>query len=628
LTRPLLGDHRSSVTSDYPRWRIQPGFSRQTLMTSGERVGSILALSLSLQDRSIRETIRMAHHRQTQKYLDLSIDIPSAKDRKDSDEINGENNKKYQPPSHEFYLDQHMHTLEESMIKHTLEHMIRHGFNVTLLDKLDPFQINQLIWHCSDIFKNTRYPDHYPAVDIDGSYIDMGKALEISKIQWKVVKLAVQTKPSKLLDKRRFRTVEGTVGKHLLKKTSKKGEGSSAAVLTSNMGTLAVFLEYVLCYHAFCKYSWTLPVRLQRDFENIRAGNRFVVEYFQKLIYRGNHSIDSRFPKIHAQHRVAKNMEQLNTVMNFCCETGERLLKTEAKGISRTAQQRGNNTFLAQTMSRVQERSVLDSVALYLEERDQHKIVPEQVNGDHFGRTHPHFLFDSDSGRICAVNRKNESHEPDKSTGYIVTEIADALKKHEPQMRIFKIYNEVVLRDNSRVRASPNYHQSGPWYDYVNVTWEHLHDENIETYLLPAKCLCFFSKSCLETGIQEIMALIHTVDQKSIGRVAGHHDTLLTRHYNMQYDNKGTPVTHVVPVASIDSALRCFSHVSDTDLFNAESPGIMHLLPRNHWAYIWIAMNDAIHESNSSGRGKLNSLCNSHWLESVRKRYQEHINHR
>ena len=46
LTRSLLDEQRSSVISNYPRWRLQPGFTRQTLMTSGERVGRVLALCL------------------------------------------------------------------------------------------------------------------------------------------------------------------------------------------------------------------------------------------------------------------------------------------------------------------------------------------------------------------------------------------------------------------------------------------------------------------------------------------------------------------------------------------------------------------------------------------------------
>ena len=159
------------------------------------------------------------------------------------------------------------------------------------------------------------------------------------------------------------------------------------------MGTLTIFLEYVLCYHAFCKYSTSLPVFLQRSHENIKAGNQFVVEYFQKLIYRGNSTVDSRFPKLHAQCRMAHNTLTLNSVMNFCCETGERLLKTEAKGVSRTAQQRGHGTFLTQTMSRLQDRSILDCFAMYIHDRDNVDVVNGALQGDRFGRTCPHFIL-------------------------------------------------------------------------------------------------------------------------------------------------------------------------------------------------------------------------------------------
>ena len=115
-----------------------------------------------------------------------------------------------------------MHILEDGMIKHTLEHMIRHGFDVTIIDELDPFQINQLLWHCSDIFKNTQYPDNYPASNIHGSFTDMGRTFVIPKEQLKAARFAVQTKPSKLLEKHRLRRVDGAVGKHLLKKKQQK----------------------------------------------------------------------------------------------------------------------------------------------------------------------------------------------------------------------------------------------------------------------------------------------------------------------------------------------------------------------------------------------------------------------
>ena len=263
LTRPMFDNQRCSVLlSTYPRWRLQSGFTRQTLMTSGERVGGILALSLSLQDPRIRETTRVGHRRQTQKYLDLSSESPAETMKRENDENQGDTQKKAPlplPPPPEFYLNQHMHTLEDRYIRHTLEHMIRHGFRVDMINDLDPFQINQMIWHCSDIFKNTHYPVNYPTGSIEGLYTDMGERLNIPRECFVVAKFALQTNPSKLLKAHRHRRVDGTTEKHLKKKTNKKGEGSSAAVLTNSMGTLVIFLEYVLCYHAFCKYSWSLP---------------------------------------------------------------------------------------------------------------------------------------------------------------------------------------------------------------------------------------------------------------------------------------------------------------------------------------------------------------------------------
>lgn len=612
LTRGMLDKHRCSVVSNYPRWRLQPGFTRQTLMTSGERVGSLLALSLSLQEPTVRETIRSGHYRQIQKYNDLSME-PSAQ---------------HEEPPPELYLNQHMHTLEDQRIQHTLEHMLRHGFPLHLIHDLDPYQINQMVWHCSEIFKTTQYPESYLTRHVKDIYTDMGPLHQIPPESYLLVKYALQTKPSKLIKPHRHRTVDGATAKHLRKKVSKKGDGSTAAVLTSNMGTLSIFLEYVLCYHAFCKYSFTLPVFLQKSHDNIQNGNRFVVEYFQKLIYRGNNTVDSRFPKFHSQCRMGMHIADMNSVMHFCCETGERLLKTEAKGISRTAQQRGDETFLTQTMSRLQDRFVLDSVALHLEGKDKIRSPPPlEDQTDCFGRSHPHFIYDTETEDVWALNQKKERKEPDQQSGTLSQEVRQALKKLEPNMNRFRIYNEVILRDNSRLRASPNYTNAGPWYDYVNVSWEKWASGGIETYLLPAKCLCFFEKESQQSGIMEIFALIHSVDQASTGKVKGRTgSTLLTRHYNMEYDNKGRPVSHVVPVASIDSAIRCIPHASGDRLFHSEIPGITYILPRNHWAYTWLAVNDVLMNTNmqdiSRGKkGKLNSLCGNQWLENVRKRY-------
>ena len=53
LMQNFLKGVRSSVRSTYPQWRLSDGFSRQKLMTSTERVGSLFSLCLALQSQKI-----------------------------------------------------------------------------------------------------------------------------------------------------------------------------------------------------------------------------------------------------------------------------------------------------------------------------------------------------------------------------------------------------------------------------------------------------------------------------------------------------------------------------------------------------------------------------------------------
>ena len=250
---------------------------------------------------------------------------------------------------------------------------------------------------------------------------------------------------------------------------------------------------------------------------------------------------------------------------------------------------------------------------------------------DNVARSIPHFIYDTETQCVTPMSRKNIPVPSDTRSGILSPVIMDALKNHEPNMKTFEIFNEVVLRDNCRIRASPNYANSGPWYDFANVSWERVDNNVTETYLLPAKCLCFFHKHCPDTGLKEIMALIHTVDESSGGKCPGRPDTLLLKNYRMQYNQRRQPITYVVPVASVDSCIRCFPHSPTKELFHPDSPWISCLLSRNHWSYMWLAMNHVVQECNSiekikQRKGKLIALSNNHLLGMVRERYQRIIN--
>jgi hypothetical protein len=146
--RAVITPSRSSLRSDYPRWRLQKGFSRQTIMTScSERVGNIVLLALSLHIPEISKNFETAHGRQKKKYLDfpqpknpLTTKLPKQKkkrkkkttEKEETEEIEDEGDlQKGNENDFPFYYENHFHTMDETKkIKSTLEHLARHGFNL------------------------------------------------------------------------------------------------------------------------------------------------------------------------------------------------------------------------------------------------------------------------------------------------------------------------------------------------------------------------------------------------------------------------------------------------------------------------------------------------------------------
>jgi hypothetical protein len=227
---------------------------------------------------------------------------------------------------------------------------------------------------------------------------------------------------------------------------------------------------------------------MREDLELIDYSGRSLVAYFSRMIYRGDGTIDSRTTKVHTQRRLGVNFGALGNVMHGCCEIGERLLKTEAKKISRTAQQRGNTVFERQTCSRILDRHLLDKMRTALQQP-----VPDTISSsrktDRFSRQFPHFILSRSDTKVVACDRKGNQFDPNQSTGRPSLFTCEKLLEVETDVEVIEIYNEVVLRDGSYVRAYPNYRGEGPWFDFVNIQWE---DENGEPYFLPAQCLAFY----------------------------------------------------------------------------------------------------------------------------------------
>jgi len=69
IIRPKVLGCKSSVLSDYPRGTVKTDFSKLTLLSHKEKVGSVYYLLLGLHDKRGREIIETGHQRQKKKYL-------------------------------------------------------------------------------------------------------------------------------------------------------------------------------------------------------------------------------------------------------------------------------------------------------------------------------------------------------------------------------------------------------------------------------------------------------------------------------------------------------------------------------------------------------------------------------
>jgi hypothetical protein len=621
LMQNFLGGVRSSVRSTYPRWRLADGFSRQKLMTSTERVGSLFSLCLALQSQEVSTLVSAAHLRQRHKYYSFSIaGTPSVRNHdKDSDtspiqnddtsvefdndsvvsednfttttedDSHQENSGDNMETAEKFFFESHFQRkITPEQIRHALVHAIRHGFDIRQLESFDILQTNQFVAQAHLLFRKQKHA--YPNRSIPG-YFEFTAEVNIPDHILQLAVNSIETLPEHILPPSRFYGIESVTPKHFKQKGRIKGSGPTAAILNQDMHAVTLFLEYILCFHAFCKYSSSLPPVLRDMFENVHNGGRSIVRYIERQFYRGDDTVDYRTTKLHCHRRIGRNYEEMRSLMNFCTELGERLLKTEAKQISRTAQQRCETTFQSQTSERVLERQLLETFGDVVEDVVKKRPTFIREKKDEFSRNLPHFVFSRDHPTVLAMDRHGKTSLPDDRTGYIPSIIKKSLLQHETSMSVFEIYNEVILRDDSYIRAFPMYRNESPFYDFVQVQWE-------QDSSYPAKVVCFYKRKNDGEDSFSLYALVHVVDEKSMGKVRGFTNTFLSTHYNMKYE-RGQPTLYSVPVASIDFAVLAFPHESQSALFNPNKRGVCIVRPRNEWAYLWLAWNDVLKEENS-----------------------------
>jgi hypothetical protein len=182
------------------------------------------------------------------------------------------------------------------------------------------------------------------------------------------------------------------------------------------------------------------------------------------MIYRGENLLDARTAKIHAQMRTGLNYLAILSLMHATCETGERLLRIEDKGISKIAQQQGaSSTFERQRCCCVQDKLVVDKFGEVLrqllllkrfqetKEGIENSMTNDNNKSDQFNRHLPHFILQRVGKEVMASDRVGKLTNPDEESGYLDPTIVTNLLNLEPDMDTFDIYTIVKLHNDSLI---------------------------------------------------------------------------------------------------------------------------------------------------------------------------------
>ena len=661
---------RSSARKTMPVMKMKHNFTSQSLMTHSEKVGCLLNLRLSLDNPECRLIWEKAHHRQKMKYVSFptriqlkrinaarkkpSVAKPPSKRRRKQENDSDDDNEEVAPSNFPFRKDKffftdrnksHPFPRTETSISFMFRHLIRHGFEDLLEeDAMDELQVDQF---CTELWSTFQPIEHldddvvYPSRVFVEKVEDPGVTflfrnterqcgkckptpLEMNcchmlrhfKKRYDSKKHACQT-VTQLLEPISFShcvRMPHCVHKHLREKPKVRGKGYTGAILAETK-TFIAFIEFVLCYHAWCHHSYLLPEHVLNDTETVDFGTRLLVQYFDTIVYRGDSTTDSDTCKIHSQLHVSRLLGYFGDLMQYNSSTGERGLKDWANRVSRTARKQGIDAFTEDTTKRVCETILLKRLSDAVLQDSQcgtpTTLQPTQVSIT-FTRKRSHFVFHRNNPTDVhwvdiRKNRDGDLVPSSEGTGTVPQRAIDALLSLEPKQESFHIWCEGKLPDDSYIRCFPNYHSNqGPWYDWVGVTYPM--DDGSSGTIYPSKLIALY------TDINDQKkALVHSVCTKTLSSCEGKFgDTKLVQHYRKEFDDSGYPMLRVVPANDIKWNLITYeSEVTSGSLFpprtidpqSQREHTVMVIRPRQEWAQLFIDWTKEVRNRRNDERG-------------------------
>jgi len=574
----------------------------------------------------------------------------------------------------------------DTSISFVCEHLRRHGFNLLLRERdLDELQLDQLMTEAWGILKPLHSKtdfDQYPSQETVDSIGDDSvrtmfqcvhevvpgapSPLEESckaRLRRNIRSVDVSVVASRITENASSRSsqreshqsvpIKGCIPKHGRKRPTISGNGFTGTVL-SDTTTFLSYIEYVLCYHAWCHYSHLLPVHLQNDLELIDFGSRMVVQYFDTLVYRGDSTVDSDTCKLHSQLHIRRLIDYFGGFEQCNSGTGERGLKLWAKFVSRTARKWGIEIFTGDTANRITEQMLMNTLidassnngepnsgggvgssvsSAPNSESDSSSTTtvsggqgeqgsvnrndgPNRSEAFHFTRQRPHFTFErGNPSRLVSNPLLGSSRQPDKSSGSLPKEVMDAIMELEKEQNVFNTWCEADLGSGQYIRCWPSFRSGNQWHDWVCVSFDvDSHDDEVESDSYPAKVLAFY-----EDKNGAAMALVHSVDYKTLSKCEGPFgDSRLVTHYRKEFQENGRPSLRKVPASAIHHCLMVYESIGNkhsplprpvADRKERKEHTVMVIRRREEWAKLFLDWTKEIknrrEDSNAVDRNRL-----------------------
>jgi len=356
---------KSSVLSDYPRGTTKKNFGKLTLCSHKEKVGALYYLLLALHVKQGREIFEEAQSRQQRKYNTFptkkgiqeweegnSRHKASKKRKKsaqsvahhddaadvvDDEPLEEDKSEETQLPAAAFpyrkdlllgadHREKNPFDRTDESIEFVCAQLRHHGLDFLLDEDLDEHQLDLLMISSWSILrqlhgKSNQYPSNdtlrllstheetriiFSSVRNDDAVTIAPSFLEItckSRLRRTIPSRDIDFAAIDIEEPVQYQyslPIPSCLPKHRRKRPAISGNGYTGAVL-SDSDTYRAYIEYMLCYHAWCHYSHQLPRELQEDYDLIDFASQMVVQYFDSILYRGDDSVDADTCKIHTQ---------------------------------------------------------------------------------------------------------------------------------------------------------------------------------------------------------------------------------------------------------------------------------------------------------------------------------------